>query len=155
MRKLESDLRQLELISPSYKGATIASRPVRRGAVAHTLLALTKQGGSCAVAHRDLQSVALHHSPPAQPLRRDTHDALDRDSAYRAHAHTEADTAHILESPTKSRPKIATITAITQLAKAHGALSVLDNTFAGFHQHGDSTSMFRAQSHEVASALAT
>jgi cystathionine beta-lyase/cystathionine gamma-synthase len=33
--------------------------------------------------------------------------------------------------------KIADIAALTRLAKAAGALSVMDNTFAGFHQHGE------------------
>lgn len=40
------------------------------------------------------------------------------------------------ESPTNPVTKIADIAAITRLARAHGALTVLDNTFAGFHQHG-------------------
>jgi cystathionine beta-lyase/cystathionine gamma-synthase len=33
--------------------------------------------------------------------------------------------------------KIADIAAITRLAHAAGALAVMDNTFAGFHQHGN------------------
>lgn len=41
-----------------------------------------------------------------------------------------------LESPTNPVTKIADLAAITRLAHAHGALVVLDNTFAGFHQHG-------------------
>lgn len=40
------------------------------------------------------------------------------------------------ESPTNPITRIADIAAITQLAHAAGALAVLDNTFAGFHQHG-------------------
>jgi cystathionine beta-lyase/cystathionine gamma-synthase len=40
------------------------------------------------------------------------------------------------ESPTNPVTKIADIGAITALARRHGALTVLDNTFAGFHQHG-------------------
>jgi len=40
------------------------------------------------------------------------------------------------ESPTNPVTKIADIAALTRLARAAGALSVLDNTFAGFHQHG-------------------
>ncbi|HEY2418706.1 MAG TPA: PLP-dependent aspartate aminotransferase family protein [Steroidobacteraceae bacterium] len=42
----------------------------------------------------------------------------------------------IFESPTNPINKIADIAALTRLARAHGALSVLDNTFAGVHQHG-------------------
>jgi len=41
------------------------------------------------------------------------------------------------ESPTNPVNKIADIAAITRLAKAQGALTVLDNTAAGFHQHGE------------------
>ncbi len=40
------------------------------------------------------------------------------------------------ESPTNPVTKVADIEAITRLAQAHGALTMLDNTFAGMHQHG-------------------
>jgi cystathionine beta-lyase/cystathionine gamma-synthase len=43
----------------------------------------------------------------------------------------------IFESPTNPVNRVADIAHITRLARAHGALSVLDNTLAGFHQHGD------------------
>ncbi len=42
----------------------------------------------------------------------------------------------LFESPTNPVNKIADIPALTRLARTHGALSVLDNTFAGVHQHG-------------------
>jgi cystathionine beta-lyase/cystathionine gamma-synthase len=42
----------------------------------------------------------------------------------------------VFESPTNPVVKIADIERICSLARAHGALTVLDNTFAGFHQHG-------------------
>jgi cystathionine beta-lyase/cystathionine gamma-synthase len=41
------------------------------------------------------------------------------------------------ESPTNPVTKIADIAALTRLAKSAGALTVMDNTFAGFHQHGE------------------
>lgn len=41
------------------------------------------------------------------------------------------------ESPTNPVNKIADIDAIVALAHQHGALAVLDNTAAGFHQHGE------------------
>jgi len=41
----------------------------------------------------------------------------------------------LFESPTNPANKVADIAAITTLAHAHGALVVLDNTFAGLHQH--------------------
>lgn len=44
--------------------------------------------------------------------------------------------AVVFESPTNPTLRIADIAALTQLARAHGALTVMDNTFAGPHQHG-------------------
>lgn len=42
----------------------------------------------------------------------------------------------VFESPTNPVLKLADIARITRAARAHGALTVLDNTFAGFHNHG-------------------
>jgi cystathionine beta-lyase/cystathionine gamma-synthase len=42
----------------------------------------------------------------------------------------------VFESPTNPMTKVADIAAITALAQAHGALTLMDNTFAGPHQHG-------------------
>ena len=42
----------------------------------------------------------------------------------------------MFESPSNPLLKIADIERITAAARAHGALTVLDNTFAGFHNHG-------------------
>lgn len=42
----------------------------------------------------------------------------------------------MFESPTNPVLKIADIERITAAARRHGALTVLDNTFAGFHNHG-------------------
>jgi cystathionine beta-lyase/cystathionine gamma-synthase len=41
------------------------------------------------------------------------------------------------ESPTNPVTKVADIERIVELSHRHGALAVLDNTFAGFHQHGE------------------
>jgi cystathionine beta-lyase/cystathionine gamma-synthase len=43
----------------------------------------------------------------------------------------------IFESPTNPINRIADIGHITRHAQAAGALTLLDNTLAGFHQHGD------------------
>jgi len=43
----------------------------------------------------------------------------------------------IFESPTNPVMRIADIGRITKAARASGALTLLDNTLAGFHQHGD------------------
>ena len=40
------------------------------------------------------------------------------------------------ESPTNPVTRIADIARVTRAAHAHGALTVMDNTFAGFHNHG-------------------
>jgi len=42
----------------------------------------------------------------------------------------------VFESPTNPMNRIADLARITRLARAHGALTVLDNTLAGPHQHG-------------------
>lgn len=42
----------------------------------------------------------------------------------------------VFETPSNPVLKVADIEAITAAAKRHGALTVLDNTFAGFHNHG-------------------
>jgi len=42
----------------------------------------------------------------------------------------------MFESPTNPVNKIADIPRITRAARAAGALTVMDNTFAGFHNHG-------------------
>ena len=42
----------------------------------------------------------------------------------------------VFESPTNPVTRIADVTRLTALARRHGALTVLDNTFAGFHNHG-------------------
>jgi cystathionine beta-lyase/cystathionine gamma-synthase len=43
----------------------------------------------------------------------------------------------IFESPTNPVTKVADIERIVELSHRHGALAVMDNTFAGFHQHGE------------------
>lgn len=43
----------------------------------------------------------------------------------------------LFESPANPVLKVADIARITAAARAHGALTVLDNTFAGFHNHRD------------------
>ena len=42
----------------------------------------------------------------------------------------------VFESPTNPVLKIADIERITAMARRHGALTLLDNTLAGFHNHG-------------------
>ena len=44
----------------------------------------------------------------------------------------------IFESPTNPILKVADITRLCELAKAHNCLTVMDNTLAGLHAHGES-----------------
>ncbi len=42
----------------------------------------------------------------------------------------------VFESPTNPVLKVVDLERLTALARRHGALTLLDNTFAGFHNHG-------------------
>jgi cystathionine beta-lyase/cystathionine gamma-synthase len=107
------------------------------GAIAHTLLALTHQG--------DHVLCFLESYGPTRYLIRRllarfgvSHTLLsigDLDGIERTLA-TRPTRVVMFESPTNPINRIADIAAITRLARAHGALTVLDNTFAGMHQHG-------------------
>jgi cystathionine beta-lyase/cystathionine gamma-synthase len=107
------------------------------GAIAQTLLALTKQG--------DHVLCFLESYGPTRYLIRRTlarfgvaHTLLsigDLAGIERTLA-VRPTRLVIFESPTNPINRIADIAAITRLARAHGALTLLDNTFAGMHQHG-------------------
>jgi cystathionine beta-lyase/cystathionine gamma-synthase len=107
------------------------------GAIAQTLLALTRQG--------DHVVCFLESYGPTRYLIRRTlarfgvsHTLLsigDLDGIERTLA-AQPTRLVIFESPTNPINRIADIAAITRLARAHGALTLLDNTFAGMHQHG-------------------
>jgi cystathionine beta-lyase/cystathionine gamma-synthase len=107
------------------------------GAIAQTLLALTRQG--------DHVLCFLESYAPTRYLIRRllarygvTHTLLsigDLDGIERTLA-ARPTRLVIFESPTNPINRIADIAAITRLARTHGALTLLDNTFAGMHQHG-------------------
>lgn len=107
-------------------------------AISQTLLALTKQGDH-------ILCFVETYSPSRQIIRRllgrfgVTHTMLsieDMEGVERT-LRTKPTRIVFFESPTNPVTKIADIGAITRLARAHGALTVMDNTFAGFHQHGE------------------
>jgi cystathionine beta-lyase/cystathionine gamma-synthase len=108
------------------------------GAVAHTLLALTKQGDH-------VLCFIETYNPTRYIIRRllsrfgISHTMLSIEDLTGIERTLAAQPTRLVffESPTNPVTKIADIAAITHLAKAHGALSVMDNTFAGFHQHGE------------------
>jgi cystathionine beta-lyase/cystathionine gamma-synthase len=131
--------RQLELLLAELQGredCLVTASGVN--AVAQTLLALTKQGDH-------VLCFVETYNPTRYLIRRFlgrfgvTHTMLsieDLPGIERALASQPARLV-VFESPTNPINKIADIAAITRLARARGALTVMDNTFAGFHQHGE------------------
>ncbi len=131
--------RQLELLLAQLQGreeCLVTSSGV--GAISQTLLALTKQGDH-------VLCFIETYNPTRYLIRRllgrfgVTHTMIsieDIAGVERALAMTPARLV-VFESPTNPVTKIADIKALTRLARAAGALTVMDNTFAGFHQHGE------------------
>jgi cystathionine beta-lyase/cystathionine gamma-synthase len=130
--------RQLELLLAELQGrADCLVTATGVGAIAQTLLALTKQGDH-------IVCFVETYNPTRYLIRRllgrfgVTHTMLsieDLAGVERALA-AHATRLVFFESPTNPVTKIADVAALTRLAHAVGALSVMDNTFAGFHQHG-------------------
>jgi cystathionine beta-lyase/cystathionine gamma-synthase len=130
--------RQLELLLAELQGrpdCLVTATGV--GAIAQTLLALTKQGDH-------ILCFVETYNPTRYLIRRllgrfgVTHTMLsieDLAGVERALA-AQATRLVFFESPTNPVTKIADVAALSRLAHAAGALSVMDNTFAGFHQHG-------------------
>jgi cystathionine beta-lyase/cystathionine gamma-synthase len=130
--------RQLELLLAELQGredCLVTATGV--GAIAQTLLALTKQGDH-------IVSFVETYNPTRYLIRRllgrfgVTHTLLSIEDLSGTERALAAQPTRLVffESPTNPVTKIADIAALTRLAKAAGALTVMDNTFAGFHQHG-------------------
>jgi cystathionine beta-lyase/cystathionine gamma-synthase len=131
--------RQLELLLAELQGrddCLVSASGV--GAIAQTLLALTRQGDH-------IICFVETYNPTRYLIRRllarfgVTHTMLsieDMAGVERALAANRTRLV-IFESPTNPVTKIADLTTLTRLARSAGALTVLDNTFAGFHQHGE------------------
>ena len=131
--------RQLELLLAELQGredCLVTASGV--GAISQTLLALTNQGDH-------IIAFIESYNPTRYLIRRVlgrfgvAHTLLSiEDLAGVERALAARPTRLIMfESPTNPVTKVADIAALTRLARAAGALSLLDNTFAGFHQHGD------------------
>ena len=130
--------RQLELLLAELQGrADCLVTASGVGAIAQTLLALTKQGDH-------VLCFVETYNPTRYLVRRllgrfgVTHTMLsveDLEGVERALA-AQPTRLVFFESPTNPVTKIADVAALTRLAHAAGALAVMDNTFAGFHQHG-------------------
>lgn len=137
-RSANPTTRQLELLLAELQGrddCLVTASGV--AAISQTLLALTKQGDH-------VLCFVETYNPTRYLIRRllgrfgVTHTMLSiEDLPGIERALAERPTRLVwFESPTNPVTKIADIAAITRLAHAVGALAVLDNTFAGFHQHG-------------------
>ena len=138
LRSGNPNARQLELTLAGLQGredALVCASGI--GAVANTLLGLTKQGDHV------LGFVELY-GPTRLVIKRllgrfgVSHTLLsieDLAGIERVLASTPTRLV-MFESPTNPMTRIADIAAITGLARRHGALTVLDNTLAGPHQHG-------------------
>ena len=108
------------------------------GAIAQALLALTRQGDH-------IVCFVETYNPTRYLIRRllarfgITHTMLGVEDLAGVERELAARPTRLVffESPTNAITRIADVTALTQLARAAGALSVMDNTFAGFHQHGE------------------
>jgi cystathionine beta-lyase/cystathionine gamma-synthase len=130
--------RQLELLLAELQGrddCLVTASGV--GAISQTLLALTRQGD------RVLCFVETYN-PTRYLIRRllgrfgVTHTMLSiEDLAGVERELAQPTRLVIFESPTNPVTRIADIAALTRIAHAAGALVVMDNTFAGFHQHGE------------------
>ncbi|GAC1452307.1 MAG: PLP-dependent aspartate aminotransferase family protein [Steroidobacteraceae bacterium] len=108
------------------------------GAIAQTLLALTRHGDH-------VLCFVETYNPTRYLIRRllgrfgITHTMLGIQDLAGLERELAARATRLVffESPTNPITRIADIEALTRLARAAGALTVMDNTFAGFHQHGE------------------
>ena len=131
--------RQLELLLAELQGreeCLVAASGV--GAISQTLLALTKQGDH-------VLCFIETYNPTRYLIRRllgrfgVTHTMISIEDIAGAERALAAHPTRLVvfESPTNPVTKVADIKALTRMSKAAGALTVMDNTFAGFHQHGE------------------
>jgi cystathionine beta-lyase/cystathionine gamma-synthase len=131
--------RQLELLLAELQGreeCLVCASGV--GAISQTLLALTKQGDH-------ILCFIETYGPTRYLIRRllarfgVTHTMLSIEDTAGIETALAAHKTRLVmfESPTNPVTKIADIAALSRLAKSAGALTVMDNTFAGFHQHGE------------------
>ncbi|MGH8200370.1 MAG: trans-sulfuration enzyme family protein [Steroidobacteraceae bacterium] len=131
--------RQLELLLAEMQGreeCLVTASGV--GAVAQTLLALSKQGDH-------ILCFVETYNPTRYLIRRllgrfgVTHTMISIEDLAGIERALAAHPTRLVwfESPTNPVTKVADIAAITRLAKGAGALVAMDNTFAGLHQHGE------------------
>ena len=130
--------RQLELLLAELQGredCLVAASGV--AAISQTLLALTKQGDHvlCFVETYNPSRYLIRRLLGRFGVNHTMLSIEDLAGVERALA-TQPTRLVFFESPTNPVTKIADVGALTRLARGAGALTVMDNTFAGFHQHG-------------------
>jgi cystathionine beta-lyase/cystathionine gamma-synthase len=130
--------RQLELLLAELQGredCLVTGSGI--AAISHALLALTRQGDH-------VLCFVETYNPSRYLIRRllgrfgVTHTLLSIEDLAGVERTLGAQATRLVyfESPTNPVTRIADVAALTRLARAAGALTVMDNTFAGFHQHG-------------------
>jgi cystathionine beta-lyase/cystathionine gamma-synthase len=131
--------RQLELLLAALQGrddCLVTASGV--GAISQALLALTRQGDH-------VLCFVETYNPTRYLIRRllgrfgVAHTMLSIEDAVGIERTLAGPPVRLVffESPTNPLTRIADIVALTRAARAAGALTVMDNTFAGFHQHGE------------------
>jgi cystathionine beta-lyase/cystathionine gamma-synthase len=131
-RQLEMTLAQLQ----AREEAIVCASGV--GAIAHTLFGLLKSGDHvlCFVETYSPTRALIRRVLGRFGVAHTMLSILDNAGIERVLKDTPTRLV-IFESPTNPINRIADIGLITQHARAAGALTLLDNTLAGFHQHGD------------------
>jgi cystathionine beta-lyase/cystathionine gamma-synthase len=131
-------LRQLELVLAELQGrdaCLLTGSGV--AAISMTLLSLLKAGDHVvhfAESYQPTRSLLKHllrrYGVSSTMLSVTDHESLERTLA------STPTRLVVFESPTNPVLKIADLERITGLARANGALTLLDNTLAGLHNHG-------------------
>src|SRR6186713_658223 len=139
MRASNPTTRQLELTLAALQGREDCLATASGvNAIAQTLIALTKQGDH-------VLFFVETYGPTRNIIRRllarfgvdNTMLSIEDLAGIENVLVTRPTRLALFESPTNPVTKVADIERIVELAHKHDALAVIDNTFAGFHQHGE------------------
>jgi len=138
LRSSNPTTRQLELTLAELQGredCVVCASGV--GAIAQTLLSLTQQGDHvlCFIETYGPTRQLIRHTLEKFGV---THTLLSIGDLAGIERVLASRPTRLLafESPTNPINRIADMEAMIRLARAHGALTLLDNTLAGVHQHG-------------------
>jgi cystathionine beta-lyase/cystathionine gamma-synthase len=139
MRASNPTTRQLELTLARLQGRDDCLATASGvNAVAQTLIALTKAGDH-------ILCFVETYGPTRNIIRRllarfgieNTMLSIEDMAGIENVLATRPTRLVFFESPTNPVTKVADIERLVELAHRHGALAVIDNTLAGFHQHGE------------------